>query len=100
MLSAFSVKTWPGLAPKEYSIDTNVLLQVPRIESYLSRRTSPKRELPHDGQEGLRADTRGWSSGTKRTGKSPGFSSLLKGCRAWSTIRITMTKVGRSRWIT
>jgi hypothetical protein len=22
MLSAFSVKTWPGLAPREYSIDT------------------------------------------------------------------------------
>jgi len=36
------VKIWPGLAPKEYSINTNVLLQVPRIGSYLSRRSSPK----------------------------------------------------------
>ena len=79
MLSAFSVKTWPGLAPKEYSIDTNVLLQVPRIESYLSRRTSPKRELPHDGQEGLRADTRGWSSGTKRDRKVTLFFLVAQG---------------------
>src|SRR5262249_21121909 len=42
MLSAFRVKIWSGLAPKEYSIDTNVLLRVPPIGSYLSRRPSPK----------------------------------------------------------
>src|SRR6516162_11462855 len=97
MLSAFSVKTWPGLALKEYSIDTNVLLQVPRIESYLSRRTSPKRELPHDARRvfvRIAADGRLERRGT---GKSPGFSWLLKGCRARSTIRITMAKAGRSR---
>jgi len=30
-------------------------------------------------------------------GVAAGFSWLLKGCRAWSTIRITLTKFGRSR---
>ena len=59
MLSAFSVKIWPGLASKEYSINTNLLLQVHELGPIYLGEFCQCRELPHDCQEGLRADTCG-----------------------------------------
>jgi len=97
--SAFGVKVWPDLVSKEYLINANMLLQVARIgPTYLgefaeaqSCGTIARRVFGRTREDG-RLERKSDRAGVR-------FFFGVHGSHNWRTIRITMTKVGRSRLI-